>query len=172
MGPALASADFSVYVTWPTPRQGQPPTPAGAVTWPTMTARRVVGTMARALAPTLMLCPARHRQRRDGVGRRSLSVRRPEPSRCRRSCILLAVARPLRLLNRTTPLCSIPLNGFQRCNRGYMVAEPSSGTSVVMLRSTGTSNSSADKPQPHQPLAGGGFPFQPCSAEINGPVLP
>ena len=42
--------------------------------------------------------------------RRSLSVRRPEPSPHRRSCILLAAARLLSLRTRHTAPCYIPLN--------------------------------------------------------------
>jgi hypothetical protein len=108
---------------------------------PTMMVRRVVGTV-RALAPTSMLCPAcppSPAPRRDQpptpataprMVRRSLSVRRPGLSPPRRSCILLAAARPLSLRTHATTLCYVPLNErtFQRCNRGYMVAEPSSDT--------------------------------------------
>jgi hypothetical protein len=112
---------------------------------PTMTARCVVGAMARALAPTSMLCPARQRQRHDGIscrtGRcrpcrsvRSLSVRRPELAPHRRSCILLAAASLLRLRTRHTALCYVPFNeGGRERNRDYVaVAELSSDTPVVM----------------------------------------
>jgi hypothetical protein len=126
MGPAPASAGFFIYVTRPAPRQGQPPTPAGAVTLRDLTARdrrRVEpadhdGPLCRrchgqALTPTSILCPARQCQRRDGVGSISLSVRRPEPSPHRRSCILLAAAWLLSLRTHATAPCYTPLNdGF------------------------------------------------------------
>jgi hypothetical protein len=83
MGPALASASARPSPP-PPPRRNQPTSPAGAVTLkdstardrgrpnlPTTMVRCVVGAHDPALTPTSILCPSRHRQCRDGFGRRT-----------------------------------------------------------------------------------------------------
>jgi hypothetical protein len=136
----------------PAPRRGRPPYPAGAVTSRDLTTRDYAvepadhdGPLCRrchgqALTPTSMLCPARQPTTRSAATRlvptmpvRPLLVGTPTRARAApselhpagRRCALKAP------YPRHRPLLHSLERGFQRCNRGYVVAvEPSSDTPV------------------------------------------
>jgi hypothetical protein len=128
--------------------------------------------MARALAPTSMLCPARHRQRRDGVGSISLSVRRPGLAPHRRSCILLAAAWLLSLRTRHTALCYVPFNEGSRDVTGAMWWwRNHSPTRQLSCRQSLMSTRSVQALAPTSPSLVGVFLFQPCSAGIDGGTI-
>jgi hypothetical protein len=83
-----------------------------------MMVRCVVGVMARH-SPRHRSCVLPTIASAATTAPRSLSVRRPERSPPRRSCILLAAASLLRLRTRHTALCYFPFNErSKKCNRG------------------------------------------------------
>ena len=192
MGPAPASA--VVYVTCqrhdgvsrrprPVPsRFGISRLVTAQSNLPTTMVRCVVGAMARALTPTSMLCPARHRQRRDGVSRRTRPVADHAGPPLLVGTPTRALAAPSELhpagrriaLKPPYPRHRPLLRSLERTWKGVKqrlcdVAEPSSDTPVVMPSgmlswSTGLIKFQACMPQghasslnPHQSRAGGGF---------------